>query len=903
MASGDIISVTINPDGWSADVTIEGWAGAQGSTNYNFGTPGSTDTSNFYITVTSEGYNDAGVLGTTVRTVYATQVVRQPFPNQSDLDEVDSGGNLVVRVALSDFIYDDDKDGGAGTSGTDPAVTLPAFWAGKVIGGIERTKAFNSNATNNSTLDYPRALGQWVQTIGAHRRVKSDFQLGFHARHAFGISVVRFTTSDQSANTDVQYVTEERKYQYSRSGLYGSYYIADLEIAQFDQGEVIDCQAVAYPVVGDADSIVDTSANGADDPVFQRADIVLMCDKDDLLDVFAYVDNTASGPGTNSATEATAQANPSETISDALAVSPSPNVIKIAGTGDNKYERWSDTVDAGYWIEVSQAAGSDAIVFIESGDRHRVDRLRFKEIPIRFDGSIQGRFGDPIIWVDNCEVTCSPSIGAGAMMSAGDNTNRTHYMVFTNCDISPNAAGNYTSFSNRRTAYIFEGCTEAGGFAGAFGSASFRMVASSVTWGISGVSGVNPIGQNDGCLFENNFIKKNRDENLLSLASSTVSIGQSVCGNIFERAFGAEGSSSCAVISGDNINSPCENMIICHNTILGQRTNAFYNDNGFALKTNHRLVGNVMSQHNTKHDVFSNDGSYTGAWSYMYGVGNQDSRYDGVQSVTFLPEFYGINVAFVPEDPISLGHSVPGDITFENDASDYGSGLGNGDYSPASGSPIENALSSGIRMMTYDLYGSEIPIDGTGNIGAVQAVSMPTVNNPPPIEGQDTVVLGMGKIKVSTTTGGKNITSFVFDDSNLAYSDKKLVLGGIPLTLFDRGDGMNVLGVYEVDATSNQLTVGNFVESDDTYVYFGVRFGIYTDGFNSLYVYGQSGADSTASDKIVWRGTPIAIASDASIICKKVTGDTDFIDNLYIGGMPLRYVSIDGRNYLAAIPI
>ena len=79
MATGDILSAVVRPDGWSMDVTIAGFT--TGAT-YNFGSlgssPATTGSPMFTATVVSKGYNSSGTLGTTTRTLYGTHVVRVP---------------------------------------------------------------------------------------------------------------------------------------------------------------------------------------------------------------------------------------------------------------------------------------------------------------------------------------------------------------------------------------------------------------------------------------------------------------------------------------------------------------------------------------------------------------------------------------------------------------------------------------------------------------------------------------------------------------------------------------------------------------------------------------------------------------------------------------------------------
>jgi len=162
MATIGITSVTIRSDGWSADVILTGQSGQAGNIVYDYGLGANNDPTNAKVvfTVTSEGYDATGAFTTIERTVRGTITVRQPYPNEASLDEADSGGNLSFRMALSEPIYDDDKDGGAGTSGTNPTVTIAADWA---TNGADATILNTDFAvTNSSTLDYPRVLGNWA---------------------------------------------------------------------------------------------------------------------------------------------------------------------------------------------------------------------------------------------------------------------------------------------------------------------------------------------------------------------------------------------------------------------------------------------------------------------------------------------------------------------------------------------------------------------------------------------------------------------------------------------------------------------------------------------------------------------------------------------------------------------
>jgi hypothetical protein len=126
------------------------------------------------ITVVSEGYNSSGVLGTISRTVRI----------------ISATGTTTITCELSDPIYDDDNTG-AGKSGTAPTVVLDA---GAITSATPDSNAAlgSTTVTNNSTLDYPKIIAQWVFKDGhapAQRKTAAWFER-VQASHAFDVACV-----------------------------------------------------------------------------------------------------------------------------------------------------------------------------------------------------------------------------------------------------------------------------------------------------------------------------------------------------------------------------------------------------------------------------------------------------------------------------------------------------------------------------------------------------------------------------------------------------------------------------------------------------------------------------------------------------------------------------------------
>jgi len=132
-----------------------------------------------------------------------------------------------------------------------------------------------------------------------------------------------------------------------------------------------------------------------------------------------------------------------------------------------------------------------------------------------------------------------------------------------------------------------------------------------------------------------------------------------------------------------------------------------------------------------------------------------------------------------------------------------------------------------------------------------------------------------------------------FTVDNLTISENKLVLFGVPLTLFDSEFGSNILGVY--------ISTADLSISDDHYFYKGNKFAFAEDasGNNVFKFETDSGTDTYAEDTI-WCGQKMAINENGSIIAKAVTGDISSTETLSMGGVPIQVVTIDDKRYLVA---
>lgn len=723
MAAGDILSCTIRADGWSADVVIAGFVDGGA---YNWGTldddPPTTTTPKFTLTVVSEGYNSAGTLGTVTRTIYGTEAVR--IAGTSGLDEVEGGGNLTIRVALSEFVYNDDKNGGAGTSGTDPTVTIGAGWyTDNGTGGSSAPSnaATALTCTNSSTLDYPVAFGQWDHIAGVCTadRVQADFAVAFNARHRSGIACVRFDATGGTSLVNVNTtVSSQTATQRSATTLYGVAHVGTIALASFTQAELITLRARAYPVVGDADAICDTNGRTTAGNECQGwNDAVVVCDKSAALDSIKWVATTG-----NDTTGDGSEGNPYLTIGKA--VQSGTNIVYLkAGTHAAVGVAPASRQTSNEWKIVRPAPGESSAtvtVQIDTVKTPRCQRIMYQGVTVTLASTsswLDGEDADNFIRFKSCAFDSSgvgtPSVPFGY---------RWDCTYVENCtgDLSYNGWRFGAPYSTSRVAWRIDGCTisESGSPAPCY--AQYRLVACAIVgpYTFHQRAAGHGFPPQDGILIEHNSWL-----DFDSAANKAISIGEvaeaivgvSFIGNVIEK---TAGTSQAVYLGGDTQLAALNHVIAWHNTIAGERCNWGYNDTGSTPqdRLNWSVKFNAMRDFNTKHDLFGTpNAARIGGWPVSYGVGFEGNRSE---------------ISLFPGDYIGIDGDLAGDdgIAYVSNKSYTGDGLGNGDYTPDTGCVLLTRVGSGQRVWQYDLYGRVILNNGNGAGGGIQPLSAPVLS-------------------------------------------------------------------------------------------------------------------------------------------------------------------------------
>ena len=319
MANGDILSVDIHADGWYADIKIEG-LGTGGTYNFNLGVNNNPLTSRVIFNFTSEGYTDAGVLSTISRTVYGTNYKRQAYPNEALADETVSGSDVIVRVALHEWIF----------SGC-TVITAEIEAGFYTESGTPNNAASGFAVTNNSTQAYQKCVGNWSWP-GYTRITGSSFTLRAVCFHRSGslkrpVRVVKFTATDQHANSVDMFVTEPEIDASIPDQRDVIEYIATIPTTSLVQGDVIDCNFTAYPWVGDAASLLYTGDGVNSQPTPLYAPIHLLNDKNNTYGVTIAVVNSSTGNDATGAVVDESSFNPGSPPNKFLTIAKASDAI------------------------------------------------------------------------------------------------------------------------------------------------------------------------------------------------------------------------------------------------------------------------------------------------------------------------------------------------------------------------------------------------------------------------------------------------------------------------------------------------------------------------------------------------------------------------------------------------
>lgn len=254
-ATGDILDVQINTDGWSTSNVVSGlstggvYANGLGASPLLIATNLLSGSEKFALNVTSPGYDATGATTTYTRRLFGTKLVRKA--GLSSYDEASgAGGNLTNRFALSDWVY----------SGETVTRDIASGWVTQ--GGNPNTASSGVSTVNNSPYPYPMVIGNWSRP--SFRKVSgSTMRLGFIAFHAYPrgtkpVACVQFIVTDQHSHGVTNIETAMRIDASLNETIPTPEYYTDIALASFTQGDLLTCNVKAYPWIGNSAAVLDT---------------------------------------------------------------------------------------------------------------------------------------------------------------------------------------------------------------------------------------------------------------------------------------------------------------------------------------------------------------------------------------------------------------------------------------------------------------------------------------------------------------------------------------------------------------------------------------------------------------------------------------------------------------------
>ena len=678
------------------------------------------------MTVTSKSWTSAGVETTAQRTVYGKSVLRKPYPNQTSKDETVSGSDIILKVVLSDYIYQGDT--------VSNVSVVAGFHTDSGAGGstLQNVELGAASITNSSVETYPAPIAMWLN----HDRdwVKSNsytVQMAVaHKAFRSGLPVraVKFIATDEHTNTVSTTVSTMTKRDFSVTGLSAPVFSGALDFSSLTQGDLVTIDAIIYPWVGDAFQV---SVGGDTYPSPNLTIFKVLNDRTGAYGTaYAYVDAVGGGTPQVSTNAATAAANPYSTIALAAAAiqtfnnstfsrnNVSGGIIRLTATSHTQSSYSARAVgDIPLIVEAADIANKTTTIYqniVASHDINGIpDLLKIKDVTLRqtsskiFLDNAGTKDGNFALILENCHVDAnSLTAYSGWVYQVGR-----AWMI--DCSGDNLSIPLYSSTICRPVIAI--GCSECaigGTTYQAIGCKSLRSWPSTI--GINSASYKPPVHN----MFGWNFISTpTNGVNVFTLAAIANSNFASV-GNIIEQCGG--NTAPVVTLSADGVVLSANNILDIGNTIVGSRTNILYQDTGTTTVQKNGVSSlSIHYKWNCKSDVFSQSGNCVGNWAFLHRVGSKLNATRNGGSNGPVP-----GVGFWIGEVAAYGDTHGSDATplvcdFITDASYTGTGAGNGDYTPGAATELPQ-IPSGETAYPYDLLGRAIPTDGTAYVGAVQ---------------------------------------------------------------------------------------------------------------------------------------------------------------------------------------
>lgn len=725
-AVGDITGVAVRSDGWSADVYISG-LNTNGTYIYGLGSNNAlTGSEKLRISLTSQGFDDTGTATTIPRTVVGTKRVRKAYPDDMAGDETLDAGVLRVRIALSDYVYSGDSN-----------ITATLGSGLYTQGGTNSASASSVTVTNSSTVAYPKVIANWSwpgwQLLGATTDLRV---VAFHRHGQSGrpVRAVKYTLIGGGlTNTAVSLRPEI--VSGAGDAVPVQEYVGRVATSGFTNGTIVTTHFAAYPWIGDAASVLDTSdaVNSNPTPLYARQTNVV-----DRLGTYGYSVAVVATNGSDATGVATTRSLFSTSSPPAAFLTINKAAKAIQGTNNTLYGRnqaegviyvhagdyaWAGSANSvsgtGYtWLEVRPYPGETSRTWSITNavsDKHVGAATRTRVVGASITSPVLVTFDvTDNLWVDDCTINST----AGALFYQVNDWRITRSTIQSMSQgIRPYSTENMPPVLIRGN--VISNLSAISLVYTVLGNYSMAANSSGATWVDWFTSQGPPMSTP---IFAFNYLARGTNNNAAAVKigqGRTNAVGAAIVCNLFEQA-GTVTQPALQVASDDSTatSQTADNVILWHNTATGQRVNLAYCDTTTATPSRAlwSMRGNVFEDGNIKTDTFTTaNGARIGNWPAVWGVGSSGNvwaeNFSAGASGSFVPEFVGLN-SYLPTltagTPISSGTNAVTWIRFVDRQSYVGTGgaaaAGFGTYRLHSDSPVVHRESDWV-----------IPFDITGN--------------------------------------------------------------------------------------------------------------------------------------------------------------------------------------------
>lgn len=299
-AQGDFLGAAVADNGWQLHLYYDGLQ-TNGTFIYGFGASNNvTGNERCVLTFDSQGFDTNANVVVVPRTNYGTMRVRFPTPNEANPDVTTNAGITLLKLSLAKPI----------TAGDSNILVTVASGLYTDPDAVPSGAATAQEVTNNSTLFYPKAQGNWLQP-GNNQWTNSGTMLAFGYQqladdspyHTNGqpLACVKFvyrgaTSGETVTNSVARMVLHSGAMVHpaSRFGVYSN----SIAMTAFTQGENIRCDVFFYPQIGTVTEVDHTWSDTYTFPTPRLISQTNVCDKNGT-----YGGWTAMvGPGGNNTT-------------------------------------------------------------------------------------------------------------------------------------------------------------------------------------------------------------------------------------------------------------------------------------------------------------------------------------------------------------------------------------------------------------------------------------------------------------------------------------------------------------------------------------------------------------------------------------------------------------------------